>query len=82
MAVRSISDMPKLDPQQLMVRCPHLLIWGTRDTALLEASTEGLEEVAPGLTRMEFQDADHWICHQKPAEVAEALLHWYDGLTR
>ena len=55
---------------------PHLLIWAENDTALLPEATAGLETYAPHLTRVTVPDTDHWVCHQKPAEVAQAILTW------
>jgi len=71
-----ITDLPEFRTEKLMVRCPHLLIWGEDDTALLPEATEGLEEFAPDLTRISIPGTDHWLCHQKPAEVAEHILQW------
>lgn len=68
--------MPDMPFDRLYVRQPHLLLWGTGDTALTPASTQGLEEFAPHLTRFDFDQADHWICHQKPVEIAHAILDW------
>ena len=39
-------------------------------------ATEGLEEYAPDLTRVEIADADHWLFHQKPHEIAGVVLDW------
>jgi len=64
------------DPVRLQVRCPHLLVWGTADTALLPEATQGLEDYAPDLTRVQITGADHWLHHQKPHEVAQAILDW------
>lgn len=64
------------DPARLQVRCPHLLVWGTADTALRPETTQGLEDYAPDLTRIEIADVDHWLHHQKPSEVADAILGW------
>ncbi len=72
----AIEDALVFDPARLQVRCPHLLIWGENDTALLPASTEGLEDYAPALTRVAIKGADHWLHHQKPQEVADAILGW------
>lgn len=74
-----LADLPELPPERLQVRCPHLLIWGTDDTALLPVCTEGLEDFAPDLTRVEIKGADHWLHHQKPVAVAKAILTWLDG---
>jgi len=71
-----ITDLPALPLDRLHVRCPHLLIWGADDTALLPASTHGLEDFAADLTRVEIAGADHWLHHQKPQEVAQAIRGW------
>jgi len=73
-----ITDLTEPPKDRLMVRCPHLLLWGLGDTALLPEATEGLEDYAPDLTRVEFNGADHWICHQLPQQVARAILEWCD----
>ena len=71
-----ITDLPELPLERLMVRCPHLLIWGANDTALLPEATEGLEDFAPDLTRVTIEGADHWLHHQQPDQVAQAILNW------
>lgn len=71
-----ITDLPELPLDRLQVRCPHLLIWGRDDSALLPEATAGLEEFAPDLTRVEIAGADHWLHHQKPEAVAKAILDW------
>ncbi len=73
-----LAGLPALPVERLQVRCPHLLIWGTQDRALLPEATEGLEAFAADLTRVEIAGADHWLHHQKPAAVAQAILGWFD----
>ncbi|WP_235871447.1 alpha/beta fold hydrolase [Shimia sediminis] len=63
---KPITDLAPLPLDRLHVRCPHLLIWGPDDTALLPQSTKGLEAFAPDLTRITIPDTDHWLIHQKP----------------
>ncbi len=72
-----ITDVPDLPRENLMVQCPHLLLWGDKDTALLPAATAGLEDYAPDLTRVHFADANHWICHQIPEQIAQAVKDWH-----
>lgn len=72
------TDLPDLPVDKLRVTCPHLLLWGTEDKALLPETTEGLEEFAPDLTRVSIPGTDHWLHHQKPNEVAQAILDWLD----
>lgn len=74
----TITNLPDFPRDKFKVACPHLLIWGTDDTALLPEATQGLEDYAADLTRVEIAGADHWLHHQKPAEVAAAILNWLD----
>jgi len=70
------ADIPDLPTDKLRVRMPHLLIWGMGDTALLPEATEELEAYCDDLTRVEVPDADHWIVHQKPDQVAQIIRDW------
>lgn len=74
----AIADLPALPRDKLMVRCPHLLLWGDGDVALLPETTEGLEEFAPDLTRVAMEGCDHWLFHQKPAEAAAVIGDWLE----
>ena len=69
--------MPALPLARLKVPQPHLLLWGDGDTALLPETTLGLEEFAPQLTRITIAGCDHWLHHQKPKDLAEAILNWH-----
>ena len=73
-----ITDLPELPRAALTVHQPHLLIWGTGDTALLTDCLDGLEALAPNLTIHRIDGADHWICHQKPDAVAALILDWME----
>mmetsp|Transcript_24127 Transcript_24127/g.44827 ORF Transcript_24127/g.44827 Transcript_24127/m.44827 type:complete len:297 (+) Transcript_24127:1490-2380(+) len=70
------AKMPELPLDKLRVQCPHLLIWGADDAALLPEATQGLEAFAPDLTRADITGADHWVLHQKPQEVAAIIRNW------
>lgn len=73
---KPITDLRPMPVERMMVRSPHLLIWGEDDTALLAQATDGLEGFAPDLTRVNLPGVDHWLCHQNPEGVAEAVLGW------
>lgn len=73
---KPITDLPDLDPAKLQVRCPHLLIWGMNDTALLPEARAGLKAFAPDLKIVEIDGADHWLHHQKPADVGRVIADW------
>ena len=69
-----MATVPKLDPAQLRVRMPHLLIWGMDDPALLPVTRSTLQDYCdhPVVVR-EIHGADHWVVHQRGDEVIAAL---------
>ena len=69
-------DIPTLPADALRVPMPHLLLWGENDTALLPECHAGLETHCDDLTRASIADADHWLLHQKPEEVADHIRHF------
>lgn len=69
---------PALDPAQLRIRMPHLLLWGTRDQALLPVSYATLRDYCDDLTVQEFPGADHWIVHQETDAVIAAISKFLD----
>jgi epoxide hydrolase 4 len=73
---KPLSNLRPMPVEQMQVHCPHLLLWGEGDTALLPETTEGLEEFAADLTRVTIAGTDHWLCHQNPEAVAAAILDW------
>lgn len=68
----------KLDPAQLRVRMPHLVIWGMNDQALLPVSRATLDAYCDDLTVREIKAADHWVVHQKTDEVIGLLRHFIE----
>lgn len=67
----------KLDPAQLRIRMPHLVIWGMDDRALPPSARAGLADYCDDLTVREIAGADHWVVHQR---TAEAIAHLRDFL--
>lgn len=54
---------------------PTLVIWGTRDVALLPVQLEGLDALVPDLT-VERVDAGHFVPWQNPQAVVAAMRRW------
>lgn len=69
-AGKSVLDLP---PEAMDVSMSHLLLWGEDDTALRPSCIEGLDRYAPQLTVEKVAGTGHWILHEKPDEVAEAI---------
>ena len=59
----------KLDRADFMVRVPTLVVWGMRDTALLPANLDGLEDCVPELRIERLPDASHWVMHEQPGRL-------------
>lgn len=76
-----VDHAPLLDiaRERVMVRMPHLVVWGEADEALRPTSLEGLDEFAPDLTIKRLPDAGHWILHEKPDAVAAAIRDFVSG---
>jgi pimeloyl-ACP methyl ester carboxylesterase len=69
----------KLDPGQLRVRMPHLVIWGMDDPALLPVSRATLPDYCDDLTVREVAGADHWVVHQRTDAVIGHLRDFLAG---
>lgn len=59
--------------ERYRVAMPHLVVWGTADTALLPEAREGLEEFCDDLGVREIDGASHWLLHERPDAVAGAM---------
>lgn len=65
-----VLDMPE---EAFRVAMPHLLLWGEADQALRPVCFDDLGRFAPDLTIERIPDAGHWILHEKPDQVADAI---------
>lgn len=69
-------DIPLLgaDKASFRITMPHLVLWGEADQALRPSCLDGLEDFAPDLTIRKISGASHWILHERPEQVAQAML--------
>lgn len=67
-----------LEAKNFMVRVPTLVVHGERDTALLPAILDGLDECVPDLRIERIPDATHWVAEEKPATL-NALIRRFIG---
>jgi pimeloyl-ACP methyl ester carboxylesterase len=70
--------LPKLDPAQLRVRMPHLVIWGMDDQALLPVTRATLAAYCDDLIVREIAGADHWIVHQRREDVIDLVRNFLE----
>lgn len=57
----------------LTVRVPTTVVWGEADTALPPSLLDGLDEHVRTLTVKRLPQATHWLVHEAPEAVAEAI---------
>jgi pimeloyl-ACP methyl ester carboxylesterase len=74
----SLSDFG-LQPAQMMVNVPTLVIWGEKDVALTVRNLAGLEKYVPELVVRRVPDGTHWVVHEKPAEVNAMIREFVEG---
>lgn len=55
------------------VRVPTTVLWGERDGSLLPGLLADLEAWVPSLQVQRVPEASHWLVHEQPARVAQAI---------
>jgi pimeloyl-ACP methyl ester carboxylesterase len=68
--------LPTLDPAQFRVRVPTLVLWGEADVALPVSLLDGLDELVDDVAFQRFPDATHWLAHEEPQAIAEAIVRF------
>jgi len=68
-----------VDPAQLKVAVPTLVLWGERDPALTIYNVEGLSEYVPNLTVKRFPTGSHWVIHEQPEAINNAIREFVRG---
>lgn len=63
----------QLPADLVTVHVPTTVLWGEADHALLPALVDGLEAYVPDLRLQRVPGATHWLVHEQPALVVEAV---------
>ena len=63
----------QLPPELLHTPVPTRVLWGLDDVALQPALLDGLDAWVPQLQVQPVQAASHWLVHERPAAVMQAL---------
>jgi pimeloyl-ACP methyl ester carboxylesterase len=66
-------------PEQFGIHVPHLLIWGEADQALRPVCIDGLDAFAQDLEIVRLQQADHWLLHEYPDEIAGYISRFVES---
>ena len=57
----------------IRVHVPTLILWGEQDEAFVVENLDDLEQYVPNCTIKRFQDASHWLMHEKSTEINRAI---------
>ena len=60
-------------PKNVIITVPTLVIWGLKDTALLQGNLDGLDQYVKVLKIERVPDASHWVVHEQPATVIHSM---------
>jgi pimeloyl-ACP methyl ester carboxylesterase len=70
----------RLGDEIVMVKVPTTVIWGEADAALLPGLIDGLEKWVSDLKITRVAGATHWIVHEQPQLIADAIVAALAGL--
>jgi pimeloyl-ACP methyl ester carboxylesterase len=60
-------------PKNPIITVPTLVIWGLKDTALLQGNLDGLDQYVKTLKIERVPEGSHWVVHEQPATVIRAI---------
>jgi pimeloyl-ACP methyl ester carboxylesterase len=60
-------------PKNPIITVPTLVIWGLKDTALLQGNLDGLDEYVKALKIERVPEGSHWVVHEQPATVIQSM---------
>ena len=61
------------------VHCPTLILWGENDKAFCLSTLSGIEEYVSDAQVIRFTNTSHWVQHEKPHEISEAIEQFMQG---
>ncbi len=61
------------DGANFKVTVPTLVLWGEKDHALNILNVDGLPAYVPNLTVQRFPSGTHWVVHEHPTEINQAI---------
>jgi pimeloyl-ACP methyl ester carboxylesterase len=61
---------------------PTLVLWGEQDLAFVNENLDGLLHYVPSCTIKRFADTSHWIQHERPSEVNNAISDFLTSIIK
>jgi pimeloyl-ACP methyl ester carboxylesterase len=74
--VKSTDDM-KIP--NIRINIPTLILWGEQDQAFVKENLNGVEVFVPDCTIERFENASHWLMHEKSFEINNAITQFINS---
>jgi pimeloyl-ACP methyl ester carboxylesterase len=75
---RAIVQRPPNMPEDPRIHVPTLVIWGAQDVALERSMAQKSVDLCDDGRLVVFEDATHWVQHDKPGEVSALLAEFFE----
>lgn len=69
----AITDTAKMKIPNIRINVPTLILWGEQDQAFVKENLNGIEDYVPDCTVKRFEEASHWLQHEKSPEINQAI---------
>ncbi len=79
--VKGTRSGPKTTQAKEKIKAPTLVVWGKGDPVLGLNLMQGIEAYVENVRVVPIDDASHWVQHDAPAELAQAVLSHLGGTT-
>jgi pimeloyl-ACP methyl ester carboxylesterase len=66
----------KMKIPNIRINVPTLILWGEQDQAFVQENLNGIEAFVPDCTIERFENASHWVIHEKPIEINKAITRF------
>lgn len=68
-----VTDLTKMRVPNIRVHVPTLILWGEHDQAFVNENLDDIERYVPDCVVERFNDASHWLTHEKSPEINLAI---------
>ncbi|MGB2742747.1 MAG: alpha/beta hydrolase [Cognaticolwellia sp.] len=72
-ATVQVTDLTKMRVPNIRVHVPTLILWGEHDQAFVNENLDDIERYVPHCVVERFNDASHWLTHEKSPEINQAI---------
>ena len=71
-----VKSTAKMKIPNIRINVPTLILWGEQDQAFVKENLNGVEHYIPDCTVERFENASHWLMHEKPIEINNAIARF------